>query len=97
MTLKIVQHDDALDFTGVLNRDTLMLYSPFKLLNSLSGSIRFNLAKLDNIDTAGLAWLLQQLAIANERGITIALCNVPKQLLSLADVSAVRPLLPISD
>ncbi|HSG52512.1 MAG TPA: STAS domain-containing protein [Rheinheimera sp.] len=97
MTLKIVQHETALDFTGVLNRDTLMLYSPFKLLNSLSGSITFNLAKLDNIDTAGLAWLLQQLAIANERGITIALCNVPKQLLSLADVSAVRPLLPISD
>jgi len=97
VTLKIVQHQDALDFTGVLNRDTLMLYSPFTLLNSLSGTITFNLAKLDNIDTAGLAWLLQQLAIANERGITIALCNVPKQLLSLADVSAVRPLLPISD
>jgi phospholipid transport system transporter-binding protein len=52
---------------------------------------------LDNIDTAGLAWLLQQLAQAKARGISITLCKVPKQLLSLADVTAVRPLLPISD
>ncbi|MDX1391418.1 MAG: STAS domain-containing protein [Rheinheimera sp.] len=97
MTLKITQHGDALEFTGVLNRDTLMLYSPFKLLNKVSGDVRFDFAALDNIDTAGLAWLLQQLAQAKARGISITLCKVPKQLLSLADVTAVRPLLPISD
>ncbi len=97
MTLRIEQQGDSLRFTGMLNRDTLMLYSPFTLLNSCSGTIRFDLAALDNIDTAGLAWLLQQLAQAKQQGLTIALCNVPKQLLSLADVTAVRPLLPISD
>jgi phospholipid transport system transporter-binding protein len=97
VTLKITQQGEALQFTGELNRDTLMLYSPFKLLNSLSGTVKFDFACLDNIDTAGLAWLLQQLAQAKAQGLSIALCNVPKQLLSLADVTAVRPLLPISD
>ncbi|MEO3866238.1 STAS domain-containing protein [Rheinheimera fenheensis] len=97
MTLNIVKQDQWLRFTGVLNRDTLMLYSPFTLLNEASGEMQFDFAKLTAIDTAGLAWLLQQLAQAKQRGVVIALCNVPKQLLSLADVTAVRPLLPISD
>ncbi|WP_445768147.1 STAS domain-containing protein [Rheinheimera sp.] len=97
MTLRIERQGDSLNFTGTLNRDTLMLYSPFVLLNDCRGDVRFDLAALDNIDTAGLAWLLQQLAAAKQQGLTIALCNVPKQLLSLADVTAVRPLLPISN
>ena len=97
MTLNIVQDGDSLRFTGVLNRDTLMLYSPFTLLNDAGDAVNFDFAALDNIDTAGLAWLLQQLAQAKQRGRAIALCNVPKQLLSLADVTAVRPLLPISN
>jgi phospholipid transport system transporter-binding protein len=97
VTLNIARQDDAIQFSGELNRDTLMLYSPFKLLNELSGEIKFDFSQLNNIDTAGLAWLLQQLSQAKDRGQTITLCNVPKQLLSLADVTAVRPLLPISD
>jgi phospholipid transport system transporter-binding protein len=97
VTLKITAQGEVLQFTGELNRDTLMLYSPFKLLNNMSGAVKLDFAALDNIDTAGLAWLLQQLAQAQARGQSIALCNVPKQLLSLADVTAVRTLLPISD
>lgn len=97
MTLNIEQQGKVLHFTGVLNRDTLMLYSPFKLLNSLSGPVDFDLSGLLNIDTAGLAWLLQQLATAKQRDVVISLCNVPKQLVSLADVTAVTPLLPISN
>lgn len=97
MTLNIERQGDAFHFAGVLNRDTLMLYSPFKLLNEVSGAVTFDLAGLENIDTAGLAWLLQQLSTAKGLSVSIALCNVPQQLLSLADVTAVRPLLPISD
>lgn len=96
MSLKIERQADGIHFTGSLNRDTLMQYSPFTLLNDCSGEVTFDFAALSNIDTAGLAWLLQQLSQAKQQGLTIALCNVPKQLLSLADVTAVRPLLPIS-
>ena len=97
MSLKIVQQDDNLHFAGSLNRDTLMLYSPFKLLNGVNGRLTFDFSGLDTIDTAGLAWVLQQIAVAKRQGITVVLCNVPHQLLSLADVSAVRSLLPVID
>ncbi|WNO62170.1 STAS domain-containing protein [Rheinheimera sp. MMS21-TC3] len=95
MTLKITAVANSIQFEGVLNRDTLILYSPFKLLNTLTGTIQFDFAALTAIDTAGLAWLLQQLAQARDTSLKIELCNVPQQLLSLADVSAVRALLPI--
>lgn len=95
MSLSIVKQDGSVHFTGSLNRDTLMLYSPFTLLNNSSGTVHFDLAGLDAIDTAGLAWVIQQLAVAKSNGVTVKLCNVPPQLLSLADVSAVRPLLPV--
>lgn len=97
MTLEITRQQNTLKFDGELNRDTLMMYSPFKLSNGISGTLVFDFSSLSNIDTAGLAWLLQQLAQAKDRGQTITLCNVPKQLVSLADVTAVTPLLPISD
>ena len=97
MTLRIERQGDSLNFTGTLNRDTLMLYSPFKLLNGADGRLTFDFSGLDTIDTAGLAWVLQQLAVAKRQGIAVVLCNVPHQLLSLADVSAVRSLLPVID
>lgn len=97
MTLNIEQRDDSVQFTGSLNRDTLMSYSPFTLLNNVRGTVRFDLSGLDAIDTAGLAWVIQQLAVAKDNGVTVKLCNVPRQLLSLADVSAVRSLLPVID
>lgn len=95
MTLVITAVGNSFRFEGALNRDTLILYSPFKLLNRLTGTIQFDLSALTAIDTAGLAWLLQQLAGARDTDLKIELCNVPQQLLSLADVSAVRALLPI--
>lgn len=97
MTLQIERQQDCLQFNGSLNRDTLMQYSPFTLLNNCAEKVQFDFSKLASIDTAGLAWLLQQLAIAKQQGRTIQLCKVPEQLLSLADVTAVRPLLPISE
>nr|WP_245217543.1 STAS domain-containing protein [Rheinheimera maricola] len=95
--MRIVKQDGSLHFTGTLNRDTLMQYSPFTLLNDASGTLRFDLSGLSAIDTAGLAWVIKQLAVAQQKGVTVKLCNVPQQLLSLADVSAVRPLLPVMD
>jgi phospholipid transport system transporter-binding protein len=93
--LEITVEGNSFRFDGALNRDTLMLYSPFKLLNTVTQKVQFDFSALAVIDTAGLAWLLQQLAQATTTGLKIELCNVPQQLLSLADVSAVRALLPI--
>ena len=95
MSLSIEQNGTSFRFDGVLNRDTLMLYSPFKQLNAAVGKVQFDFSGLQTIDTAGLAWLLQQLAIARSSDVKIELCNVPQQLLSLAEVSAITALLPI--
>ncbi|MGI5308006.1 STAS domain-containing protein [Rheinheimera sp. WS51] len=95
MTLKITAVGHCFRFEGALNRDTLMLHSPFALLNTVTDKVQFDFTALSTIDTAGLAWLLQQLAKAKSSKLQIELCNVPQQLLSLADVSAVRALLPI--
>jgi phospholipid transport system transporter-binding protein len=51
---------------------------------------------LQHVDTAGLAWLLHQLSQAKQLGIHVTLRNMPQQLTSLAEVSAVFDLLPVA-
>ncbi|WP_290611775.1 STAS domain-containing protein [Arsukibacterium sp. UBA3155] len=102
MSLNIVAENNASEnnivrFSGELNRDTLMLYSPFKLLNTLNGKVIFDFSALSNVDSAGLAWLIQQLGKARKQKLDIEFIKVPAQLLALAKVSAVTSLLPITD
>ncbi|MBV2130170.1 STAS domain-containing protein [Arsukibacterium indicum] len=97
MSLNIAKDENTLRFSGELNRDTLMLYSPFKLLNSLSGKVIFDFSALSNVDSAGLAWLIQQLGQARKQNLQLEFIEVPAQLLALAKVSGVTSLLPITD
>lgn len=97
MALNISKEDSTLRFSGELNRDTLMLYSPFKLLNTLNGKVIFDFSALSNVDSAGLAWLIQQLGQARKQALQVEFIKVPSQLLALAKVSAVTSLLPITD
>ncbi len=97
MALTINQQDQTIVFSGKLDRDTLMMYSPFTLLNRLSGKVTFDFSALTNVDSAGLAWLIQQIARARTMNLQIEITKVPAQLLSLAKVSAVTTILPIID
>ena len=97
MSLDISHQDNTVRFSGELNRDTLMLYSPFKLLNTLSGKVIFDFSALSNVDSAGLAWLIQQLGQAKKQQLQIEFSKAPAQLLAIAKVSAVTTLLPITD
>lgn len=97
MDLTISQQDQTILFSGKLDRDTLMMYSPFTLLNRLSGKVTFDFSALTNVDSAGLAWLIQQIARARTMNLQIEITKVPAQLLSLAKVSAVTTILPIID
>lgn len=97
MSLSITQQQQRLEFKGELNRDTLMMYSPFTLLNKLSGKVTFDFSALTNVDSAGLAWLIEQVARARTMNLQIEIQHVPAQLLSLAKVSAVTAILPIVD
>ncbi|MDX1537620.1 lipid asymmetry maintenance protein MlaB [Arsukibacterium sp.] len=97
MALNIDQQQNTLTFSGELNRDTLMLYSPFKLLNTLSGKVIFDFSALSNVDSAGLAWLIQQLGAARRQNLQLEFSQVPAQLRALAKVNGVTSLLPITD
>lgn len=97
MSLAIDNENNILRFSGELNRDTLMPYSPFKMLNTLTGKVIFDFSALSNVDSAGLAWLIQQLGQAKKKGLQVEFNKVPTQLLALAKVSAVTSLLPITD
>ncbi|KKO46277.1 NTP-binding protein [Arsukibacterium ikkense] len=97
MSLEITCQDNKIRLSGELNRDTLMRYSPFKLLNSLSGKVIFDFSALSNVDSAGLAWLIQQLGQARKQQLQVEFSKVPTQLLALAKVSAVTALLPLTD
>jgi phospholipid transport system transporter-binding protein len=93
--LEIQLAGNKLQFIGKLDCNTVVAHWPFKLLAQLPTDAEFDLAGLAHVDTAGLAWLLQQLAQAKQRGINVVLLNMPQQLRSLATVSDVLTLLPV--
>lgn len=93
--LKISQQQQTLVFSGALDRDTVPTVWPFKLLKKLTGTVVFDFSELALVDTAGLAWLLHQVAQATKLGLTIQMRHVPEQLLSLAQLSDVVALLPL--
>ncbi len=97
MALTITQQGQVLVFCGELDRETLLDYLPFTLLKNLSGQVVFDFSALTNVDSAGLAWLIEQLALAQQRDLQLQIRQAPAQLLSLARVSAVADLLPIVD
>ena len=97
MALTITQQGQVLVFRGELDRETLLDYLPFTLLKILSGQVVFDFSVLTNVDSAGLAWLIEQLALAQQRDLQLQIRQAPAQLLSLARVSAVADLLPIVD
>jgi phospholipid transport system transporter-binding protein len=56
-----------------------------------------DLAKISQIDTAGLAWILLLIELAASKTCHISLINIPDDLLKLAKLSAVDTLLPIEN
>lgn len=95
--LKIELQQQRLMIAGVLDRNTLLNYWPLTLLKNVSGEVTFDFSQLESIDTAGLAWLLKQVALAKQAGLMVQLQHVPPQLRSLAQVSDVLELLPINE
>lgn len=92
--LNISKQDEVITFSGELNRDTVVNFWPFTLLKNVTGEIVFDLAAVAHVDTAGLAWLLQQIGQAKNANTQVKLRNTPQQLKSLAIVSDVFTLLP---
>jgi phospholipid transport system transporter-binding protein len=55
----------------------------------------FDLAKVEDVDSSGLATVFGWMREAQAQGKTIRIVNPPKNLVSLADVYGVGDLLPL--
>lgn len=85
---------------GALNLETIPQFWPDRLADlatakQTSDSLNIDLAKVEHIDTAGLAWILNLLRDAKHQQVSFTLSNVPPTLLNLAKISDVEPFLPL--
>ena len=94
ITLTISETRAAL--TGDLTRITVAQFSKktFQQLFSRD-AIALDFAKVDKVDTAGLAWLLLLIEQANKHGCQLNFIHLPSGLVKLAKLSAVDMFLPI--
>tara|TARA_R110002012_G_scaffold168209_1_gene331626 strand:+ start:517 stop:849 length:333 start_codon:yes stop_codon:yes gene_type:complete len=86
--------------SGSLNRDTIPNFWPDSL-QQLANAKRtnkplvLNLEEITQIDTAGLAWLINLIRDAKQQDVEFSLLNPPDTLLNLAKISDVDGFLPL--
>jgi phospholipid transport system transporter-binding protein len=94
--IEVQQAEQTAIFSGALTRATITPVFDKKYRKLVDNErIIIDLAKVTQIDTAGLAWLLLLIELAASKACHISLVNLPKDLLKLAKLSAVDTLLPI--
>lgn len=59
------------------------------------GDLLFNLSKVNKTDSAGLALLVEWLALAKKSKQALSFQDIPKQMLDIARVSGLDDILPI--
>jgi phospholipid transport system transporter-binding protein len=82
--------------SGILNRDTVM--NNWSLRDkgfAQETQVTLDLAGVSQVDTAGLAWLVNLVAECRSLKIPLKLSNVPTTLVKLAKISDVEALLPL--
>ena len=91
------QKEQRIFFSGDLTRETIDTIFEQKTLNLLHSSyIELDFEEVQQIDTAGLAWLLMMVEKAQQNSCQIALFKTPTNLMNLAKLSAVDCFLPIA-
>ena len=96
--INIQQEDQKAIFSGALTRATIVPAFDKKYRHLVdSERVIIDLAKVNQIDTAGLAWILLLIELAAKNSCHISLTNLPDDLLKLAKLSAVDTLLPITN
>jgi phospholipid transport system transporter-binding protein len=85
---------DCLAVTGVLSNANIV-HNAFRMLPELAKrtTLVVDLGKLTQVDSAGLAWIINLLRDAKSQQITVELRNTPDKLLHLAALSNADTLL----
>lgn len=96
--IDVEQVDKKAIFSGALTRATITRAFDKKHRQLVNQEcIIIDLAKVTQVDTAGLAWILLLIELAISKACKISLVNLPDDLLKLAKLSAVDTLLPIEN
>lgn len=91
------QHNERVIFQGELTRETVEKPFEKKTMNlTNSDKLVIDLAQVEQIDMAGLAWLFIMVEQAKENTCQLTFENIPEKLLKLAKLSAVDSFLPIT-
>ncbi|MCC2617840.1 STAS domain-containing protein [Aestuariibacter halophilus] len=85
--------------SGTLDRETVVGFWPDRV-QALSkaqqdGRVVLDLSDLSRVDSAGLAFLLQLVALLKQNDIRIVFKGIPENLANLAKLSDVDTLLPL--
>jgi phospholipid transport system transporter-binding protein len=96
--IDVQQAEQKAIFSGALTRATITPAFDKKYRQLVNNErMIIDLAKVSQIDTAGLAWILLLIELAANKACHISLVNLPDDLLKLAKLSAVDTLLPIEN
>lgn len=96
--IDIQQEDQKAIFSGALTRATIVPAFDKKYRHLVDNErVIIDLGKVNQIDTAGLAWLLLLIQLAASKSCDISLTNLPDDLVKLAKLSAVDTLLPLEN
>jgi phospholipid transport system transporter-binding protein len=85
---------------GELTRQSIPQLVKEQATNKLFGyqkvkRVVVDLKKVSKVDTAGLAWLLQQIEIAQANACQLTFAHLPSELIKLAKLSGVDGFLPV--
>jgi phospholipid transport system transporter-binding protein len=95
-TISLTITNDIVTLSGELIRQTVATISTEQLKCFLEQkSVIINLAAVDRIDTAGLAWLLNQIELAQANACQLYFEHLPSSLIKLATLSSVDKFLPV--
>lgn len=101
MSLFQVDDKGVIRVHGHLDRDTLAknwwpsLSSSERSMLEKNSQCTFDLAEVERVDSAGLAWLINAIRDGRQHGVKVQLTDVPEKLMKLAKISDVDTLLPV--
>lgn len=93
-TLSFSIDNGIITLVGLIDRNTVPeLLKGIRLDKLNFEQLTIDMSGVDKVDTAGLAWILKVKAHAERSGQTLALKQVPTQLVRLAELGGVDSLL----
>ncbi len=96
MTVDVKIENDLISLSGHLTQQTITSTLEKQAKQFIDGqTLVVDLAAVDKVDTAGLAWLLTLVELANGRQCQIHFKNLSQELRNLSKLTAVDSFLPV--